>query len=131
MVRIRPVALALVALTCLASCATVAEQEVVFHDTQRRYTKLVRFTDWERAGRFVAPDARAQYRADTLSLGDLRFSDYEIQDVQTDGDTATAFVAYTGWRASSPVVVTYVEEQKWEISEGAWVVRPKIAERAP
>jgi hypothetical protein len=128
MSRLRPVALA-ASLLVLSSCAgSMAQQNVaIFHDAQRRYTRLVRFSDWEKAGRFVAPDARQVFRSETAALGDLRFSDYEIQDVQAFGDTATALVAYTGWRASSPTVVTYLEDQQWELAEdGTWVVRPKL-----
>ena len=116
----------------LSSCATITEdQQVVFHDVQRRYTRLVRFSDWEKAGRYVAPDTRSAFRSETTALGDLRFSDYEIDDVESKGDTATAHVTYTGWRASSPILVTYVEEQLWDFEDGAWVVRPRLEERSP
>jgi hypothetical protein len=127
MSRPRTVAL-VVSLLVLSSCAgSMAQQNVaIFHDAQRRYTRLMRFSDWEKAGRYVAPDTRQVFRSETAALGDLRFSDYEIQEVEAFGDTATALVAYTGWRASSPTVVTYLEEQQWELADGAWVVRPRL-----
>jgi hypothetical protein len=127
---VRP-GLACALLFAMTSCATVADKSVIFHDAQRRYTRLMRFTDYERAGRFVAPDRREEFRERTAALGDLRLSDYELQDVELNGDTAIARVEYVGYRASQPIVVTYVEEQQWELMDGAWQVRPILEERAP
>lgn len=110
-------------------CATVSDPALMFQETQRRYTQLMRFTDYERAGRFVAPDERSAFRERTAALGDLRFTDYEVREIENLGDTATAEVQYVGYRASAPIVVTYVEEQHWERSGGAWIVRPTIEER--
>lgn len=125
--------LALVSIVGLGAlgCATVADPALMFQETQRRYTHLMRFTDYERAGRFVAPDERVAFRERTASLGDLRFTDFEIHEIENLGDTATATVAYVGYRASDPIVVTFVEEQSWERLDGAWVVRSMIEERHP
>jgi hypothetical protein len=106
-----------------AGCASMSDKMTVFQDTQRRYTQLMRFTDYEKAGRYVVPEERRSFRERTGALGDLRFSDYDIEDVQTSGDSATARVAYMGYRASSPIMVTYVEEQVWEFESGTWQVR--------
>lgn len=118
-------------LFAMTSCAGMGDRTVVFHDTQRRYTRLMRFTDYEKAGRFVAPDSRQQFRDRTAALGNLRFTDYQLQEVEATGDTAIARVEYVGYRANQPVVVTYVEEQQWELMGGSWVVRPIIEERTP
>jgi len=108
-------------------CATVADRALMFQETQRRYTQLMRYTDFGRAGHFVAPDARSEFREATSALGDLHFTDYEIRDIQDLGSTATAEVQYVGYRASDPVVVTYVEKQEWERDGGVWVVRPHMS----
>lgn len=112
-------------------CAGISDRAVVFRDTQRRYTQLMRFTDFDKAGRYVVPEERQSFRARTTALGDLRFSDYEVQEVETDGDTATARVSYIGFRDSSPIVVTYVEEQQWELAGSQWQVRSTLEERTP
>lgn len=112
-------------------CASVSDHALMFHETQRRYTQLMRFTDYEKAGRYVALDDRSAFRDRTSALGDLRFTDYEVREIEDLGDTATATVAYIGYRASDPIVVTYVETQQWERSAGVWLVRSQIAERTP
>lgn len=113
----------------LSGCATVEDQALMFKETQRRYTQLMRFADYERAQRFVAPDERSAFRERTAALGDLHFTDYEVREIENLGETGTAHVEYVGYRASDPIVVTYVEMQAWERAGGAWVVRPSIAER--
>lgn len=112
----------------VTGCAGMADRSVVFRDTQRRYTQLMRYTDYDKAGRYVLPEARPSFRARTSALGDLRFSDYQVEEVETDGDTATARVSYIGYRVSSPIVVTFVEEQQWTLMGSNWQVRSTIEE---
>jgi hypothetical protein len=111
-------------------CATFSDPAVMFHDTQRHYTQLMRFTEYAKAGHFVAPDARGEFRHATAALGDLHFTDYEVADIQEAGNTATAEVHYIGYRSSDPVTVTYVETQEWERDGGVWLVRPHISAQA-
>jgi hypothetical protein len=108
-------------------CATISDPALMFKETQRQYTQLMRFTEFAKAGHFVAPDARSEFRDATTALGDLRFSDYEVRDIQDLGNTATAEVKYIGYRTSDPVVVTYVETQEWERDGGVWLVRPHMS----
>jgi hypothetical protein len=115
----------------LFGCASVSDSALMFKETQRRYTNLMRFTEFAKAGRFVAPDERAAFRDRTAALGNLRFTDYEVREIENLGETATAEVAYIGYRASDPIVVTYIEKQQWERNGGVWLVRPHIAERTP
>jgi hypothetical protein len=115
-------------LVLAAGCAGMSDRGVMFRDTQRRYTQLMRFTEFDKAGHFVVPEERDSFRATTKALGDLRFSDYQVQDVETAGDTGTARVSYTGYRVSSPIVVTFVEEQQWERTGDSWQVRSTIEE---
>jgi hypothetical protein len=112
-------------------CATVEDQALMFKETQKRYTHLIRFTDFERAGRFVAPDDRVAFRERTAALGDVRFTEFEISEIENLGDTATARVTYTGYRYSNPVIATFVEEQEWSRENGAWIVRPVLSEHTP
>lgn len=118
----------LAALAFATGCAGMGDRAVLFRDTQRRYTQFMRFTDFDKAGRYVVPEERKSFRETTSALGDLRFSDYQVVEVETDGDTATARVSYTGFRDSSPIVVTFVEEQQWELSGSNWQVRSTLEE---
>ena len=115
----------------LSACASIVDQGTMFHETQRRYTRLMRFTDFDKARAFVAPDAREAFRQRTLALRDIRFSDYEIEDVQSGPTTATVTVEYTGYRKSSPIVVTFSEQQQWELANNEWTVRPTLEEHTP
>jgi hypothetical protein len=112
-------------------CASVSDQALMFEVTQHRYTQLMRFTDYDKAGKYVAPDARSAFRDRTESLGDLHFTDYVVRDIENLGTTAKAEVQYVGYRASDPVVVTYVETQEWELANGVWLVRPQLSVRTP
>ena len=118
----------LTALAFATGCAGMGDRDVLFRDSQRRYTQLMRFTEFDKAGSFVVPEERQSFRESTKALGDLRFSDYELQEVASDGDTATARVSYIGFRRSSPIVVTYVEEQQWELMGSTWQVRSTLEE---
>jgi hypothetical protein len=130
--RLRLVSIAaLVAAFGVFGCASlgdaVSDPALMFHETQREYTNLMRFTDFAKAAHYVAPDARSDFHQQTTALGDLHFTDYEVRDMHDVGKTTTVEVAYVGYRASDPVVVTYVETQEWERDGGVWLVRPHIA----
>jgi hypothetical protein len=109
-------------------CATFTDQGVMFKESSYRYTRLMRFTDFDKARAFVAADARADFRRTTLALRDIHFTDYEIEEVESDGRTGKVVVEYSGYRSSSPTVVTLSEEQHWELVGNAWIVRPTLAE---
>lgn len=109
-------------------CATLTDQKVMFKDTQRRYTRLMRFTDFDKARAFVAADAKEEFRQTTAELGNLRITDYEIEEFESDGKVGTATVQYSGFRPTSPTVVTLSEEQHWELVGNTWTVRPTLAE---
>jgi hypothetical protein len=109
-------------------CATLTDQKVMFKDTQRRYTRLMRFTDFDKARAFVAADSKEEFRETTDALGNLRITDYEIEEFESDGKVGTATVQYSGFRPTSPTVVTLSEEQHWELVGNTWTVRSTLAE---
>jgi hypothetical protein len=112
-------------------CATLTDQNTMFHDTQKRYTRLMRFTDFDRARSFVAADAREAFHDRTDALRDIHFTDYAIREIDNGKTSATVTVEYTGYRSSSPVVITFSEEQLWELADNTWTVRPTLEEHAP
>jgi hypothetical protein len=131
--RFRRAALIFISTTAVFAalgCATLTDQRVMFKDSQRRYTRLMRYTDFDRARAFVAVDAKDDFRETTEGLRDIRFTDYEIQEIESDGKSGTVTVEYSGYRASSPTVVTLSEEQHWELAGNTWIVRPTLAENA-
>ena len=134
--QVRRVALAVVAGFSLLGawgCASnpLLDQNAMFHETQRRYTNLMRFTDFDRARAFVAPDARQQFIARTTALHGVHFTDYSIVDVENGKNSATVTVSYTGYWPSSPVVVSFSEQQQWELANNTWTVRPTLEEQTP
>jgi hypothetical protein len=116
---------------CSWGCASMADQNTMFHETQKRYTRLMRFTDFDRARGFVAADARDAFHDRTVALSDIHFTDYAVQEIDNDKTSATVTVEYTGYRSSSPVVITFSEEQLWELADNTWTVRPTLEEHAP
>jgi len=112
-------------------CATLTDQNTMFHETQKRYTHLMRFTDFDRARSFVAADARRAFQDRTAALRDIHFTDYAIQEIDSGKTSATVTVEYTGYRSSSPVVITFSEEQHWTLADNAWTVRPTLQEHSP
>jgi len=112
-------------------CATLTDPATMFQETQKRYTNLMRFTDFDRARNFVAADARHAFRDRTIALRDIHFTDYAIQEIDSGATSATVTVEYTGYRSSSPVVITFSEEQHWTLADNAWTVRPTLQEHAP
>jgi hypothetical protein len=132
--QIRRVALLVLGGAVAASswgCASMADQNTMFHDTQKRYTRLMRFTDFDRARSFVATDARDAFRDRTVALRDIHFTDYTVQEMDNGKTSAIVIVEYTGYRSSSPVVISFSEEQHWELAENTWTVRPTLQEHAP
>ena len=109
-------------------CATLTDQGAMFKESQRRYTNLMRFTDFDKARAFVAVDAKDEFRRTTQSLHGIRFTDYEIEEIETNGKVGTVTVQYSGYRPSSPILVTLSEEQHWELEGNTWIVRPQLAE---
>lgn len=109
-------------------CATLTDQGAMFKDSQRRYTRLMRFTEFDRARAFVAVDAKDEFRETTEALGNIRFTDYEIEEIESDGKVGTVTVQYSGYRPTTATVVTLSEEQHWELVGNTWTVRPTLAE---
>ncbi len=132
--RIRRVAMLVVGCAVAVGawgCASMADQNTMFHETQKRYTRLMRFTDFDSARSFVAVDARDAFRDRTVALRDIHFTDYAVQEMDNGKTSATVIVEYTGYRSSSPIVISFSEEQQWELAENIWTVRPTLQEHAP
>jgi len=103
------------------------------HDSQLHYTQCMRWSNFEKAQGFVAPEARADFQAQANEMGGLRVTDYRLRSVDLDPGkrSATAHVTYIAYRPSSPVAVAFDEEQRWELKGGAWKVNPVLTAARP
>jgi hypothetical protein len=101
-----------------------------FQAARMRFTQYVRWGEFERAAALVAPDARADFLESAATLGQVRFTDYEVVDEQiADGfETATVQVVYRAYRLDTMIERSVLIEQEWSRSDDGWQVRPRFAE---
>jgi hypothetical protein len=113
----------------LSACAH--QKTALFEDTQRRYTNMVRWSDWQRAvTEFMEPEEREAFEQRSSNLTTLRFADYEIRSFEMGPDqrSATVHVRYSAFRPSSPIQIAVDETQEWyqEEETGHWRVRSHL-----
>ena len=117
----------------LAGCATPGHQETVLKETQRLYTRHMRWSDYDRAAKFVAPEGREAFLERTDQLGPLRIIDYRVllMDIEDQALSATVLVNYSAYRRSSPVAIIVRERQQWqrETETGKWHVSSSFEEK--
>jgi len=100
-------------------------------EAQRKYTSLVRWGEFKKASAFVQEDVRDVFLRDAPSPKQLRFTDYEVGQVEIDDDTGTSTVevTYFAYQPASPLEISVVETQHWE-RDGIgnnWRVRPSFS----
>lgn len=134
--RLRQAALGIASLAALvaAGCAQLQHQlepQFIFQESQRRYTQLVRWAEFDRAGGFVAEEARAEFLAKAAELGRVRFTDYKLRETtfSDDGDEVTVRVTYYVYLRTQPIAIALDEEQQWKRENDAWMVRPTFTQR--
>lgn len=119
--------LALALAPLAAGCASLGgESEFVFEYSQKKYTQYIRWSQFDRAEKFVAPESSAAFQQLKASLRDVRFTDYAIRGIEMGekGDSATVQVTYYAYLRTQPVAVAFDEEQAWAKGEGrAWFVQ--------
>ncbi len=86
-----------------------------FTDTQKRYTRLMRWSEFTAASAHVEPEDRKAFLAELGELGALRFSDYETDEPAYDRvtQTATVTVRYFAYREATLTSETFTEVQHW------------------
>ena len=102
-----------------------------FDETQERFSRLVRWGHWEMASAIVAEDQRDHFIEVMETLGDVKFTDWEIitLDVASGFDTAHVEIRIEGYRQSNLMHYEAVMVQEWEripTIESEWVVRPDV-----
>lgn len=99
---------------------------------QRKYTELVRWSEFGKASSFVERDLRETYLSEAPSTRELRFTDYETGrvDIDPENGEATVQVTYLAYRPSSPIEIRVREVQQWSRAGvgNSWQVRPRFVD---
>ena len=123
------VGILLVALT--SSCAAMPDldwtgAELSLKDAYKAYTRFIRWGEIERASAAVKPEQREAFLAGMRDIGELHFTDYEIDDTDFDrvAQTATVRVRYRAFRTDTLEDTTYLETQHWtrDLATGDWTL---------
>jgi hypothetical protein len=129
----RALALALLLAGGALACATTQEvSQNDFVEIQKHYTKLVRWSQFDRAREFVDPEAIETFETQAATFGRVHFTDYAIRGVtfSDDGSTATVRVTYYAYVRTALVAFAFDEQQEWTRPDGrAWRVRSTFAQR--
>lgn len=120
-------------LLCLALAACVSPtdplgREEALEEAQKKYTELIRWGDVQRAGAYVDPELLDEFLELAGSMEDLRFTDFEIGEIEFDHDSARVSVTYRGYRVSEFVERQAREVQEWHRDglKNDWRVRPGL-----
>ena len=122
-------------LLCVSGCLSVVidpmGRQRALAETQRSYTKLIRWGNFEKASELVDPTVREEFLACLPALKQIRITDFEIGELDfAEGglDVASVTVNYQGYSLSSFVETPIREEQEWHRQgrSNVWLVRPQI-----
>ena len=116
---------------CLSLFTDPMGRQRALAETQRNYTNLIRWGDFEKAGELVDPSVREEFLGYLPALKQIRITEFEIGKLAfLDGgnDAASVTVTYRGYSLSSFVETPLREEQEWHRQgrSNLWLVRPQI-----
>lgn len=91
------------------------DRELTLSQAQHRYTVLVRWTEFQKARKFVAVDDRDAFMDQMKKLEDARITSYESSPVDLDKGkkTSSIDVVYTLYTPSLPYEIEITEHQEW------------------
>ncbi len=101
------------------------------HWAQKRYSQLVRWGEIERAAKYIDPEQREEFLEVARGFRGVRFTDYEIQEIEIEDGShdATVRVTYSGYLPSAPVERHFDEVQHWHREDGnTWLLRTELAQ---
>ena len=106
-------------------------REYSLESMQKRYTDLVRFSNFDAASRYVAREDQSAYLAGFPAEDALRFFDYRAQPVHVNEelDYALIEVVYTAYSPWTLVEFQVFESQEWTRPQGlanAWSVKSEF-----
>lgn len=116
--------------SCLNMLADPMGRRHAFKESQREYTKHVRWGDIEAAANFVDPDLRDEFLHFESSFDAIRITDFDIGKIEygESFESATVRVTYHGYSMATLVEKQIRETQEW-VRPGrgnTWWVRPKL-----
>jgi hypothetical protein len=142
MIRNRIAALSLVVAVALGAVSSVGcsfgevyltdpfLRQASLEEIQKHYSSLVRWSAFNKAAKYVDPEARDAFLEKAPDMKHFRFSDYESGPVDVDDETgmATVKVTYFGYSTRNPFEVEIVETQVWKRASIAndWQVTPEF-----
>jgi len=91
------------------------DREFSLEEAQHRYSVLIRWSRFQQAKEFVAPENRSAFLQNMKALKHARFIDFESEALELDNEkqTATIEVVYTLYTPSVPYEVELTETQNW------------------
>jgi len=100
-----------------------------FDDSYERFTRLVRWGHWEMATPLVADDQRDAFIATMKTLGNIKFTDWEVMvmDVEDGFGTAHVEIRLEGYRERTLQTFSAVLVQDWirtDRVQSDWRVKP-------
>ena len=117
---------------CLAGCAGIGRRltdEGTLRERQDNYTRYVKFGQFEKASTYVVPELQSAFRTLTDDFGDLRMTDYWVEELDLDPARRAAriVVRFRGYWLSRPVEEMFEVVQHWELGAAEeWLVRPDV-----
>jgi len=100
-------------------------------ESQLRFSRLVRWQQWEKAAEMVHPDARDDFEKMMRALNGVQFTDWELTevDVAEDFETAHVEILIEGYSPRTMINHQAIMVQEWErmstVTHG-WVVSPHL-----
>lgn len=91
------------------------DRKYTLEEAQHRYTVLVRWTEFEKAKRFIAKDDRDAFIAKMKVLSKARFTGHESEAIELEDGrkAATVQVTYSLYLPASPYEMEIGETQEW------------------
>lgn len=126
------IAFAGIASACVSPNDPLGRSEAL-EEKQKRYTEAIRWGDIERAAQYVEPEQRSAFLALAPAFESVRFSDYEIGELDFESDERLAAeieVTFRGYALPHYVERKIRDRQVWERAEGMrndWFVKPELA----
>jgi hypothetical protein len=122
----RPLAMVVIAGLIAAACASTFSfrRQELFEQSAKRYGNLIRWSEFEAAKAFLAPDAPESLRTVPATV---RVSDYQVKQIAHSEESRKVVqaVEISYFKVDAPRVRTLVDRQLWEFDpdKEAWLLK--------
>lgn len=121
----------LLAAGCVSLSDPLGRQDAL-NLAQKQYTEAIRWGYFERARAFIEPAHRAEFEQLEPLFEDIRFTDFEIGEIEGDENEAQVTVTYRGYAEATQVERTFRERQHWKRVDALanqWHVQSDLSEQ--